>query len=411
VNLPLLIALRMSRSSSDNKGVMERVAVISVALSLTVMILALAVMLGFKREVSQKVAGFSAHVVVCGVRGLESPDADVVQRTTHLDSLIRSLADNVVLAPYAAKGGIVRTADAVEGVLLKGVGSEFDWSSFREWLVEGDLPRVGDSIRTKDILISRNLSDRQRLYVGDKVELLFVGNDDRPRRDRFRVSGIYASGMDEMDDKITMTDIRNVQRLSSWGKDSISGYEIRLERLDDAEQFAYDLNLLLEEDSETAGLVAYSLQEHYPNIFDWLRAHDVNAVVIWVVMLIVAFFNMASVLLILVLERTRMVGLLKVLGMRNLSLRMVFLYRAAFVAIRGLLWGNAIGLSLCLLQHYFHVVKLDAEGYLLSEVPIVLDFGSWLLLNVGFMIAIVALLIIPAGIISTVKPEETIRYE
>jgi len=171
------------------------------------------------------------------------------------------------------------------------------------------------------------------------------------------------------------------------------------------------LNLLLEEDSETAGLVAYSLQEHYPNIFDWLRAHDVNAVVIWVVMLIVAFFNMASVLLILVLERTRMVGLLKVLGMRNLSLRMVFLYRAAFVAIRGLLWGNAIGLSLCLLQHYFHVVKLDAEGYLLSEVPIVLDFGSWLLLNVGFMIAIVALLIIPAGIISTVKPEETIRYE
>ena len=402
----------MSRSSSGNKpGVMERVAVISVALSLTVMILALAVMLGFKREVSQKVAGFSAHVVLCGVRGLESPDVDVVQRTPHLDSLIRTLADEVALAPYAAKGGIVRTADAVEGVLLKGVGSEYDWSLFRDWLIEGDLPRVGDSVRTKDILISRNLSKRQRLQVGDKVEMLFVGRDERPRRDRFKVSGIYASGMDEMDDKVTLTDIRNVQRLSSWGKDSISGYEIRLERLDDAERFAHDLNLLLEEDRHSEGLVAYSLQEHYPNIFDWLRAHDVNAVVIWIVMLIVAFFNMASVLLILVLERTRMVGLLKVFGMRNLSLRAVFLYRAAFVAIRGLLWGNAIGLSLCLLQRWTHVLKLDAEGYLLSEVPIVLDFGSWLLLNVGFLVAIVALLIIPAGIISTVKPEETIRYE
>ena len=175
MNLPLFIALRMSRSSSGNKpGVMERVAVISVALSLTVMILALAVMLGFKREVSQKVAGFSAHVVLCGVRGLESPDVDVVQRTPHLDSLILTLADEVALAPYAAKGGIVRTADAVEGVLLKGVGSEYDWSLFRDWLIEGDLPRVGDSVRTKDILISRNLSKRNgcRWAIKSRCSLL-----------------------------------------------------------------------------------------------------------------------------------------------------------------------------------------------------------------------------------------------
>ena len=169
--------------------------------------------------------------------------------------------------------------------------------------------------------------------------------------------------------------------------------------------------LLYDEAEGTENLAVTSVTERYANIFDWLKAHDVNAAVIIVIMLVVAFFNMASALLILVLERTRMIGLLKALGMRNGPLRRIFLYRAAFIALRGMAWGNGVGLLLCLLQQWFHVVKLDSEGYLLSEVPIALEWGWWLLLNAGVLAVIVLLLVLPTYIISSIKPEQTIRYE
>ena len=335
MNLSFFIARRMARPSPENRpGVMERIAVVSVALGVAVMILALAVILGFKREVAAKMTGFAGHVAVTDVRGVVTLDAEPVVRSAHVEELIRTTEGFRAMAPYALRGGIVRTADAVEGIVLKGVDGSFDWRFFREWLTEGELPRVGDSVRTKDALLSRTLADRLRLGVGDRVE-----SDD------------------------------------------------------------------------TRNLVATSVMERYPNIFDWLRAHDVNGVVIVVIMLVVAFFNMASALMILVLERTRMIGLLKAFGMPDGQLRRIFLWRAAFITLRGLAWGNAAGVGLCLLQRATHLVKLDAEGYLLSEVPVALGWGWWLLLNAGFVAAIVALLVVPACVVSTVKPEETIRYE
>ena len=251
------------------------------------------------------------------------------------------------------------------------------------------------------------------LAVGDRVEMLFVETGDRPRRDRFKVAGIYSSGMDEMDDAVIMTDLRNVQRLADWADGEISGYEIFTSDLAGADDFARRLGraLLYDDADDTANLAVSSVTELYPNIFDWLKAHDVNAAVIIGIMLVVAFFNMTSALLILVLERTRMIGLLKAFGMRNATLREVFLWRAAFVTLRGLAWGNAAGLAVCLVQKYFHVVKLSSEGYLLSEVPVALGWGWWLALNAGVVAAIVALLVVPACIVSTVKPDESIRYE
>lgn len=414
MNLAFFIARRTAQRTPENKpGVMERIAVISVALSVAVMILAMAVIMGFKRDVARKVTAFSGHAVVNGVRGVGTLDSDPVRRSAHAEELIRSTEGFVSMAPYAVKGGIVRTADAVEGVMLKGVDGEYDWSSFGEWLVDGNLPRIGDSLRTKDILLSRSLADKLMLGVGDKIEMLFVETDDTPRRDRFKVAGIYSSGMDEMDNTMIMTDLRNVQRLADWSADEISGYEIFTSDLAGADDFARRLGrtLLYDDADETANLAVSSVTELYPNIFDWLKAHDVNAAVIIGIMLVVAFFNMTSALLILVLERTRMIGLLKALGMRNGLLREVFLWRAAFITLRGLAWGNAVGLAVCLVQKYFHVVKLSSEGYLLSEVPVALGWGWWLTLNVGVVAAIVALLIVPACIVSTVKPDESIRYE
>lgn len=392
---------------------MERVAVVSVALGIVVMILALAVMMGFKREVSRKMTGFAAHVVLTDIRGVRTLDAQPLRRSERLEELIRTTPGFVSMSPYALRGGIIRTDGAVEGIALKGVDAGYDLRFFAEWLVEGGLPRVGDSLRTKDVLVSRNVARRLSLGVGDRIEMLFVENGESPRRDRFKVSGIYSSGMDEMDDAVMLTDMRNVQRIAGWEPDEISGFEIFTDGLPFSEQFAGRLERALWLDESGAGdnLAVSTVQELYPNVFDWLRAHDVNAAVVLIVMLAVAFFNMASALLVLVLERTRTIGLLKALGMRDGMLRRIFLYRAAFVALRGLAWGNAAGLALCLVQRWTHVVKLSSEGYLLSEVPVALEWGWWLPLNAGFLAAIVALLVIPASIVSTVKPDEIIRYE
>ena len=220
MNLAFFIARRTAQHTPDNKpGVMERIAVISVALSVAVMILAMAVIMGFKHEVARKVTAFAAHAVVTDVRGVGTLDSEPVHRSARTEGLIRSTRGFASMAPYAVKGGIVRTADAVGEVMLKGVDTAYDWSAFRGWLVDGDLPRVGDSIRTKDILLSRSLADRLMLGVGDRVEMLFVEAGDTPRRDRFKVAGIYSSGMDEMDNTVILTDLRNVQRLSDWAPD------------------------------------------------------------------------------------------------------------------------------------------------------------------------------------------------
>ena len=414
MNLELFIARRIAHNGSGNRpGVMVRIAVVAVALSVTVMILALAVIMGFKREITDRVTGFSAQVEVADLRSAGSIESVPVLRSEQLERTIRSAGEVVLLTPYAVKGGVVKTPDAILGVMLKGVDGGYEWSFFRDHLLEGELPRVGDSIRTKEILISRSVAREMGLAPGDKVEMLFVESEKSPRRDRFKVAGIYSSGMDEMDNTVILTDLRNVQRLSDWAPDEISGYEVFTDDLAGADDFARRLGhtLLYDEDDATANLAVTSVTELYASIFDWLKAHDVNAAVIIVIMLVVAFFNMTSALLILVLERTRMIGLLKAFGMRNGQLRQVFLWRASFITLRGLAWGNAVGLGLCFVQRYFHVVRLSSEGYLLSEVPISLGWGWWLALNAGAVAAIVALLVVPTYIVSTVKPDESIRYE
>lgn len=414
MRLEFFIARRLDRTSEgDRPGVMVRIAVISVALGMAVMILSLAVITGFKREVTRKLTGFAGHIEVTDVRSVNALESTPVRRSGRLEELIASADGVASAAPYAVKGGIVKTADAVQGVQLRGVDGSYDWSFFAEHLVGGELPRVGDSVRTKDILVSRRLADRLELPVGEKVEMLFVERGAAPRRDRFRIAGIYATGMDEMDEVTVLTDLRNVQRLAGWQPDEVTGYVVRTTDFDRAEEIAWQLGrmLLYEDDDPSHNLAVNSVVTLYPNIFDWLKAHDVNAAVIIGIMLAVAFFNMAMALLILVMERTRMIGLLKAMGMTDGSVQLVFLFRAAFITLRGVVWGNLAGWAICLAQRLFHLVKLDSEGYLLSEVPVAFGWGWWLALNAGVVATIVVLLTLPAYLISSVKPDETIRYE
>lgn len=415
VNLPLFIAGRMARPDRDNRpSVMVRIATIAVALSLAVMIISMAVIAGFKVELSRKISGLARHAELCDLRSLHSMEPYPMLRDSSIEALITEGGEVAAFEPYAWKGGILKTVEGMEGVILKGLDSTYRQTFLKEILREGELPRTRGGIRSKDLLLSQSLARKLRIEVGDKVEMLFIKPGESPRRDRFKVSGLYNSGLEELDERTAYTDLRNVQRLLDWSADQIAGYEITLQGgLDRAEEYTEECNrrLLFSENDLSQNLITHSTTQRYPAIFDWLRTHDVNAAVILTIMLIVALFNMISVLLILVLERTRMIGLLKSLGMSNGQLQQIFLYRALLIILEGLFWGNLVGVGLCLIQQHSHLIKLDASGYLLSEVPISLEWGWWLALNVGSVAAILLLLTLPAYIVSYIRPEKAIRYE
>ncbi len=413
MNLPLFIARRTASPSEENRpSVMVRFATIAVALSLAVMLLSMAVIMGFKEEVSRRIVGFSADVELSDLRSHGVEQAVNFRIDSTLLSQIEADPRVAGLSVYAAKGCVLKSPEGMQGMLLKGVGDDFDRRFFEELITSGEMPSIGAEPRKKELLLSENVARKLRLAVGDKVELLFIEADGTARRDRFKIAGLYHSGMEEADARYLLTDIRNVQRLHNE-EGLISGVEIRLHSTEEAPQMAYEqnLDLLYNGPEGLENLVFRSVQERYPAMFDWLRTHDVNAAVILGIMLLVALFNMISALLILVLERTRMIGLLKALGMNNRTLQKIFLYRATFITLKGVMWGNLVALGLCLAQKWGHVVKLNASGYLLSEVPIALDWGWWLGVNLGAVAVILFLLSLPTSIVSRIRPEQTIRYE
>ncbi len=408
------IAQRLASSEAGQRnGVMTRIAMCSVAIGMAVMIVALAVIAGFKYEITSKLVGFGAHLQVVNLDGNNSYETAPVDRQQPFLAGLSSIPDFKAVYPYAIKGGIVRTEEAMQGVLLKGVDEGYDWNFFTEHLVHGALPRIGDTVRHKDLLISETLARELQLDVEDPVEMLFIRDGAMPRRDRFKVCGIYATGFDEMDRVAVVTDLRNVQRLNDWDTTQVSGFEITTTRFDRLDRFADEVfGLVVDSQTEDSqSLMVVSVRQRYPNIFDWLGAHDVNATVVIVIMLLVALLNMISALLIILLERTSMIGVLKTLGMSNRAVQKIFLIRSIYIIGKGLLWGNVIGLGLALVQRYTGLLKLDEASYYLSSVPIRVEWDWWLLLNVGTFVLILVLLVLPTSIVTRIRPGTSVRYE
>lgn len=414
LNLEFFIARRLASSPDESqRNVMVRIATATVAIGVAVMIVALAVITGFKREITDKIIGFASHVQVVNLDGNSSFERPPIERSASFEERVKVLPATASIAPFAVKGGIVRTSEAMQGVMLKGVGEGYDERFFAANLVRGTLPRVGGEERHKDLLISESLAAMLRLDTASKVEMLFVQEDGRPRRDRFKVCGVYSTGMGDMDNMMVITELRNVQRLNGWDERQITGYEINTNDFSRLAEYAERIDLIAAEVSVREGrnLMAEDIEHRYPTIFDWLRAHNVNAVVIIVIMITVALMNMISAMLIILLERTRMIGLLKAMGMRNGAIQRVFLYRSLYIVARGAVWGNVIGLAICALQRWGHIVKLDPSGYMLSEVPICVEWWWLVALNVGTVAAIVLLMALPTMIISFIKPDTSIRYQ
>ena len=412
MNTELFIANRLSGRSGGRRSVMVRIASAAVAVGTAVILVTLAVIGGFRKEITGRLSGFGGHVrIVSNIPG-DSFTAPPIVLDPRLEAAVGKIPDFGSIHPYAIVSGVIKTPEALHGIALKGVAGDYDTAFFRSSLLRGRLPRTGGEARFKDLLVSQTVADLLRIDTADRVELMFVGGGG-VRRDAYRISGVYSTGMDELDRTVTITDIRNVQRLLGWDNDLITGYEVNTRRFDRLDGFAGKVYETIFDYTSPDGttLRSDSIEELNPAVFDWLGAHRVNAAVIIVIMLAVAALNMASALLIILLERTSMIGVLRALGMKVRSVQKIFLIRSLRIVLAGMLWGNIAGLGFVLLQRYTGVLRLDEEGYMLSRVPV--DFGVWwwLALNIALPAVMVALMSLPAAIISGIKPEQTMRYQ
>lgn len=414
MNLELFIARRIHFSKEDNRQVTPpavRIAMIGIALGLTVMILSVAIVIGFKKEVRNKVIGFGSHIQITNFDNNASYESSPIAVSDTLLGDLLAFPGIRQVEAFATKPGILKTEDDFQGIVLKGVDGDFDWTFFRSNLKEGDLPDFSTDKASTDVLISQYLSDLLHLKTGDTFLTYFVQEDVRARK--FRIAGIYETGFLDYDKLFVISDIRQVRRLNGWDKDQVSGLELLVDNYDQLDEVAEELYFDLAEKQDRRGNTFYarSIKELNPMIFNWLDVLDINVVIILILMLAVAGFTMISGLLIIILERTNMIGILKALGQNNQSIRKIFLYVSFFLIGKGMLWGNVIGISLCLIQSYFRVITLDPSIYYLDAVPIDLNVVSLILLNVGTLLAAMLMMLGPSYLITRIDPARSIRFE
>ncbi|MGM0530166.1 MAG: ABC transporter permease [Bacteroidota bacterium] len=413
MNTELYIAKRLYSEKSDEQKISKpivSIAVIGIALGLAVMILSVAIVTGFKSEIREKIIGFGSHIRIVNHDTNSSFETVSVDKNQSFYPGLDSISGIEHIQVFGIKAGILKTKDNIQGAVLKGVDPEFNLNFFRKNIVKGKVIQLSDTSTTNNILISKHIADLLKLDTSDHVGMYFV--EDPPRMRKFKIAGIYDTGLQEFDKRYILGDIKHVQNLNNWKENQVSGFEVLIEEFDKIPEMAsfirnnYTYKLL----SDGTKLRVESITETHPQIFDWLNVTDINVWVILILMLSVAGFNMISGLLILILERTNMIGLFKAMGSRNWSIRKIFLYLSSFLIGKGLLWGNLIGISLCLIQKEFGLVKLDTASYYLATVPINLNILHIVLLNIGSLLVTVLMLVIPSYLIAKINPIKTIRF-
>ncbi|KPK82940.1 MAG: ABC transporter permease [Bacteroides sp. SM23_62_1] len=413
MNTEFFIARRLIFDKSSKKTISRSIlsiAVFGVGLSLAVMIVAVTVVTGFKNEITNKVIGFGSHIQILNFDSNISYETQPINKNQSFLNDLRAEPYIQNIQSFATKAGIIKTRTDIQGVVLKGIGSDFNWDFFQNYLTDGDIFMVYDSVRTNKVLISKYIATLLKLQVGDEFIMYFV--QDPPRMRRFEVSGIYETSLEEFDRIFVLADISHIQRLNDWTENQISGFELSIYNFNHLEELTYEIMNLVgfgfEEDGSRLKVI--NIRDKYPQIFDWLSLQDINVLILILLMIVVAGFNMVSGLLILILDRTSMIGILKALGTENFSIRRIFLYQSGFLIIKGLFWGNLIGLTLCLIQKEFGIMKLDQSSYYLTTVPINLNLFHFLAINIGTCLVIMMILIIPSLIISRISPIKVIRF-
>ena len=394
-----------SFSKENLSSVVMKIAVISIALGISIMLISIAVIVGFKNQIKEKVVGFVSPIQIQALNLNES-----MEETPFVyDSTLKSRLDLPFIKsinPTANKAGLIKTEDEIHGVVLKGVNADYNWNYIKSNLVAGDIPEYSESERSNDVLISKIIADKMMLNVGDEVRIWFIGENMKTRGRKFLVKGIYETGLTECDERFIYCDLGQIKRLNGWDENMVGHLEIDL--IDGVN--ASEANNIIYYKIPT-NLVSYEAKNLYPQIYDWLELQDMNVAIIIVLMLIVAGITMISMLLIIVLERTSTIGILKSMGANNTFIRKIFIQRSQRILLIGMLLGNIFGISLCLIQKYTEIIKLSPESYYLSSVPIEINLSHILLLNLGTFILWVLMMSIPTMIINNIKPSKSIRFE
>lgn len=413
-SLELFIAQRIHFSKEGDRQVTPpavRIAMIGIALGFAVMILSVAIVIGFKKEVRNKVIGFGSHIQITNFDNNSSYESTPIAVSDSLLQALNAFPGVRHVEGYATKMGIMKTDNDFQGVVLKGVDAGYDWSFFKNNLKEGELLTIDPDKASTDVVISQYLSDLLGLKLGDSFLTYFVQEDVRARK--FTITGIYETGFLDYDKLFVLADIKQIRRLNGWDKDQVSGLEILVDNYDDLDRIAEDMYFDLVEKQDRLGNTYFtrSVKEMNPMIFNWLDVLDINVIVILILIFAVAGFTMISGLLIIILERTNMIGILKALGENNSSIRKIFLYISFFLIGKGMLWGNLIGIAICLIQSHFRILTLDPSIYYLDAVPIDLSLSSLLLLNIGTLCASMLMMLGPSYLITKIDPAKSIRFE
>ncbi len=415
MNLPLFIARRIHFSKENNKKKVSkpavRIALGGIALGLAVMILSLAIVVGFKNEVGRKVMGFGAHIQITSLTNNRTYDLPPISFSDTLISAIKAVPNVSYTQITATKPAIIKTKTDFQGIVLKGVDAHYNWDFFKEYLKEGELPVYNDSTASNEVLISKKQADALKLSVGDKFICYFI--QDQVRLRQFTISGIYSTGLADFDKLFIVSDIQHIRMLNNWDENTATSIEVFVNDLDNLSDISYNIYLATARNF-TGNYNPYytrSIYELQPQIFGWLSLLDLNMVIILILMFSVASFTMISGLLIIILEKTTLIGTLKVLGANNWTIRKIFLYQASFLIGKAMLWGNVIGLGMYFIQKYLKVVKLDPEVYFVDYAPVELIPWQAVALNIGVGVAILCILVIPSYLIAKISPAKSIKFE
>jgi lipoprotein-releasing system permease protein len=405
LNTELFIARRiLSKNKANFSRPIVRIAILSIGLGLTVMFVAVAILTGFQKEVREKVIGFGAHIQISHYDENSSLETKPISMHQDFYPSLETVKGIRHIQVYATKAGIIKTADQIQGIVLKGIGPDYDVSFFSNKIIAGHFLHLSDTGKTNDVLISKNLASLLKLHLNDDIRMYFISGTTTLGR-KFHIAGIYETGLEEFDKVYVLCDIRHIQKLNNWQPDEVGGFEVILDNFNDLGKMGKYVYRKI-----GMTLDAKTIRDLYPQIFDWLDLQDINVLIILVLMVLVSGITMISTLLILILERTNMIGILKALGMPNRGIRRVFLINAVYIIGQGLFWGNLVGATLCILQQKYGIITLPQESYYVSVVPVNLELWNILLLNAGTVVVCVAMLLLPSFVTSRISPVKAIRF-
>jgi lipoprotein-releasing system permease protein len=410
LNYELFIAKRIIAGKKYKNSISSpiiKIAITAIALGIIIMLIAVATGAGLQYKIRDKMAGFKGHIQIVNYDFNNSEVSTTpIKKDQDFYPEFKDVKGIKNVQVYANKAGILRTETAFEGIVFKGVSSDYDWTFFKEYLIEGRVPDFNQP-RVRDVLLSQTIARRLELKLNDTILATFIktANSKLPSNKKYIVVGIYNSGFAEFDKSMMIGDIREVQKLNKWTENEVGGFEVLLDNFD-------DINEKGEEIYSKIGvtLTKKTIVESYSNVFEWIKLFDNNVWFIIAIMIVIAGINMITALLVLILERVQMIGILKALGSTNTSVRKVFLYNASYLILKGLFWGNIIGLSIIGIQHFFKIITLNPETYYVAVMPVYISVTAIFLLNVGTLILCFLMLIIPSYIITKIDPSKSIKF-